>query len=106
VSTKMSPELVPCDGVNICMVVAIRLPPVGCCSIELMRSKKDFLMICALGDHKFLLNSLKPIFGFHWVPGMGECGRASSQGFPKPGLRWWWWWLLLLLNLVVRLELV
>jgi hypothetical protein len=61
----MSLELVPHDGVNVCMGVAIRLPPVGCCSIELVCSKKDFLAIRALGDHEFLLNSLKPIFSFH-----------------------------------------
>jgi hypothetical protein len=101
VSTKTSLELIPCDGFNICMGVAIRLPPVDCCSIELVHSKKDFLTIHALGDHEFLLNSLKPIFDFHWVLGLGECGRGSSQEFPKPVLRWWWWWLLLLLSLVV-----
>jgi hypothetical protein len=106
VSTKMSLELVPRDGVNACMSVAIRLPPVGCYSIELVRSKKDFLAIRALGDHEFLLNTLKPIFSFHWVLGLGECGRASPQEFPKPGRRWWWWWLLLLLSLVVQLKLV
>jgi hypothetical protein len=81
-------------------------PPVGCYSIELVHNKKDFLTIRALGNHEFLLNSLKPIFSFHGVLGLGECGWASSQEFPKPGLRWWWWWLLLLLSLVVRLELV
>jgi hypothetical protein len=67
----MSLELVPHDDVNICMGVAIRLSPVGCCYIELVRSKKDFLVIHALGDHKFLLNFLKPIFSFHWVLGLG-----------------------------------
>jgi hypothetical protein len=91
VSTKMSLELIPHDGVNACMSVTIRLPLVGCCSTELVRNKKDFLVIRALGDYKFLLDSLKPIFGFHWVLGLGECGRVSSQEFPKPGLRWWWW---------------
>jgi hypothetical protein len=106
VSTKMSLELIPRDGVNACMSVAIRLTPVGYCSIELVHSKNDFLMIRALGDHEILLNSLKLIFGFHWVLGLGECGRVSLQEFPKPGLRWWLWWLLLLLSLVVRLKLV
>jgi hypothetical protein len=105
VSTKMSLELIPRDGFNIFMGVSLRLPPVGCCSIELVHSKKDFLAIHALGDHEFLLNSLKPIFGFHLVLSLRECGRVSSQEFPKPRLRWWWW-LLLLLSLVVRLELV
>jgi hypothetical protein len=105
-STKMSLELIPCDGVGVHMGVAVRLPPVGCRSIELVRSKKDFLVIHALGDHEFLLNFIEPIFGFHWVLGLGECGRVSLQEFPKPGLRWWWWWLVLLLSLVVRLELI
>jgi hypothetical protein len=85
---------------------AVHLPPVGYCSIELVRSKKDFLVIHALGDHEFLLNSFEPIFSFHWVLGLGECGRVSSQEFPKPGRMWWWWWLVLLLSLVVRLELI
>jgi hypothetical protein len=104
VSTKMGLELIPRDDVNACMSVTIRLPLVGCCSIALVRSKKDFLTIHALGDHEFLLNSLKPIFDFHLVLGLGECGRSSPQEFPKPRLRWWW--LLLLLSLVVRLKLV
>jgi hypothetical protein len=77
VSTKTSLKLVPRDGVHIHMGVAIRLPPVGCRSIELVCSKKDFLTIHALGDHELLLNSLKPIFDFHWVLGLGEGGRAS-----------------------------
>jgi hypothetical protein len=53
VSTKTSLELVPCDGVDVHMGVVVRLPPVGCYSIELVRSKKDFLVIRALGDHEF-----------------------------------------------------
>jgi hypothetical protein len=78
VSTKMSLELVPCDGVDVHMGVAVRLPLVCCCSIELVRSKKDFLVIRSLGDHEFFLNSFEPVFSFRWVHGMGECGRASS----------------------------
>jgi hypothetical protein len=78
VSTKMSLELIPHDGVNVCMGIVVRLPPVGCCSIELVRDKKNFLVIHALGDHELLLNSLKPIFGFHWVLSLRENGRASS----------------------------
>jgi hypothetical protein len=106
VSMKISLELIPCDGVNVHMGVAVRLPLVGYCSIELVHSKKDFLVIHALGDHEFLLNSFEPIFSFHWVHGLGECGRVSSQEFPNPRLRWWWWWMVLLLSLVVRLELI
>jgi hypothetical protein len=78
VSTKMSLELIPHDGVDVCMGIVVRLPPVGCCSIELVRDKKNFLVIHALGDHELLLNSLKPIFGFHWVLSLRENGRASS----------------------------
>jgi hypothetical protein len=70
VSTKMSLELVPHDGVDVRMGVAVHLPPVGCSSIELMRGKKDFLVIHALGDHELLLNSVKPIFDFNWVLGL------------------------------------
>jgi hypothetical protein len=49
VSMKMGLELVPRDGVDFHMGVAIRLPPVGCHPIKLVHSKKDFLMIRALG---------------------------------------------------------
>jgi hypothetical protein len=70
VSTKTSIELISHDGVDIRMGVAVRLPLVGCRSIEMVHNKKDFLMIRALGDHELLLNSLKLIFGFHWVLGL------------------------------------
>jgi hypothetical protein len=63
----MSLELIPCDVVNICMGVTVCLPPICCRTKELVCSKKNFLVIRALGDHELLLNSLKPIFGFHWV---------------------------------------
>jgi hypothetical protein len=66
----MSLELVPGDGVDVCMGIAIRLPLVGCCAIELVRSKKDLLVIRALGDHEFLLDPLEPIFCVHGVFGL------------------------------------
>jgi hypothetical protein len=43
VSAETSLELVPCDGVDVHMGIAVRLPPVICCPIELVRSKKDLL---------------------------------------------------------------
>jgi hypothetical protein len=42
---------------------------------------------------------------FHWVHGLRESGRASSQKLAKSRLRWWWW-LLLLVNLHVQLQMV
>jgi hypothetical protein len=66
----MSLELVSCDGVDVHMGIAVRLPPVGCYPIELVRSKNYFLMIRALGDHKFLVNPLEPIFCIHGVLGL------------------------------------
>jgi hypothetical protein len=63
-------ELIPGDGVNIRMGIAVRLPPVSCCAIELVRSKKDLLAISALGDHDFLFNPLEPIFCVHGVFGL------------------------------------
>jgi hypothetical protein len=54
----MSLELIPHDGVDVHMGVAICLPPVGCRSIELMRGKKDLLVIHALGDHEFFSTPL------------------------------------------------
>jgi hypothetical protein len=67
VSAKTILELVPGDGVDVCMAIAIRLPPVSCCPIKLVRSKKDLLTIHALGDHEFLLDPLKPIFCVYGV---------------------------------------
>jgi hypothetical protein len=58
VSVETRLELVPCDGVDVHMGIAVRLPPVGCCPIELVRGKKDLLAICALGDHEFPFNPL------------------------------------------------
>jgi hypothetical protein len=73
----MSLELVPRDGIDVCMGVALRLPLVGCHSVELVHDKKDILAIRALGDHELLLNSFKTISSFQWVLGLGECGRVS-----------------------------
>jgi hypothetical protein len=70
VSAEMSLELIPCDGVNVHMGIAIRLPSVSCCAIELVRSKKDLLTISALGDHEFLFNPLEPVFCIHGVFGL------------------------------------
>jgi hypothetical protein len=89
------------------MGVTVRLPPICCHTKELVRRKKDFLMIHALGDYKFLLNSFKPIFSFHWVLGLGECGRVSSQELYQTRLVWWWRWrCLLLVSLLVGLHIV
>jgi hypothetical protein len=70
VSAETSLELIPCDGVDIHMGIAVRLPLVGYCPIELVRSKKDLLTIRALGDHEFPFNPLEPIFCIHGVLGL------------------------------------
>jgi hypothetical protein len=70
VSAETSLELIPCDGVDIHMGIAVRLPPVGCCPIELVRNKKDLLTISVLGDDMFLFNPLEPIFCVHGVFGL------------------------------------
>jgi hypothetical protein len=70
VVTEMRLELIPRDGVDVCMGVTLRLPPICCRTKELVRGKKNLLAIRALGDHKLLLNSLKPIFGLHGVLGL------------------------------------
>jgi hypothetical protein len=70
VSAEPSLELISGDGVDIHMGIAIRLPPVSCCTIELVRSKKDLLAISALGDHEFLFNPLEPVFCIHGVFGL------------------------------------
>jgi hypothetical protein len=70
VSAETSLELIPCDGVDVHMGIAIRLPPVSCCAIELVRSKKDLLAISALGDYEFLFNPLEPVFCIHGFLGL------------------------------------
>jgi hypothetical protein len=69
VGAEMSLELIPGDGVDVCMGIAVRLSPVGCCPIELVCSEND-LAISALGDHEFLFNPLEPIFCVHGVFGL------------------------------------
>jgi hypothetical protein len=60
----MSLELIPRDGVDVRIGVAVRLPPVGCHSIELVHGKKDFLMI------RVSVCEFNVIFGFHYVLGL------------------------------------
>jgi hypothetical protein len=67
VGAETSLELIAGDGVDVRMSIAIRLPPVSCCAIELVCSKKDLLAISALGDHEFLFNPLELIFCVHGV---------------------------------------
>jgi hypothetical protein len=100
VGAETSLELVLGDGVDICMGIAIRLPPVSCCPIKLVRSKKDILTIRKLGDHEFLLDPLKPTLCVHGVLGLREGGGASLQELRQTGLvRWWRWGYLLLVGL-------
>jgi hypothetical protein len=70
VSAETSLELVPSDGVDVHMGIAVHLPPVGYCAIELVHSKKDLLTISALGDHEFLFNPLESVFCIHGVFGL------------------------------------
>jgi hypothetical protein len=69
-SAETSLKLIPSDGVDVHMGIAVRLRPVGCCAIELVRSKKDLLTISALGDHEFLFNPLELVFCIHGVFGL------------------------------------
>jgi hypothetical protein len=102
VSAESSLELIPGDGVDVCMCVTVRLPPVGCGPIELVCREEDLLPIRALGDHEFLLDSLEPILCVHGVFGLREGGGASSQELCQMRLvRWWRWGYLLLIGFYV-----
>jgi hypothetical protein len=59
----MSLELILGDGVDVRMGIAVRLPLVGCCAIELVCSKKDLLTIRAL----LLLLLLLLDWPLHWL---------------------------------------
>jgi hypothetical protein len=89
VSVETSLELIPGDAVDVHMSIAVHLPPVGCCPKELVRSKKDLLVISALGDHEFLFNPLEPIFCVDGVFGLWEGGGAVSQELCQTRLVWW-----------------
>jgi hypothetical protein len=100
VSAESSLQLVPGDGVDVCMCVALRLPPVGCGPIEMVCREEDLLAIRALGDHEFLLDSLRPILCVDGVFGLREGVGASSQELSQTRLvRWWRWGCLLLVGL-------
>jgi hypothetical protein len=100
VSAETSLELIPGDGLDVCMHVVVRLPPVGCGPIELVCREEDLLAIRALGDHEFLLDSLEPILYVYGVFGLREGGGASSQLLSQTRLvRWWRWGYLLLIGL-------
>jgi hypothetical protein len=79
VGTETSLKLIPHNRIDVYMSVAACLPPICCCHKELVRGKKNFLVICALGDHEILLYPLKPILNFHGFLSLREGGGASSQ---------------------------
>jgi hypothetical protein len=78
VSAETSFGLVPGDGINVCMRVAVHFPLVGCGPIELVCREEDLLAIRALGDHEFLLDPLEPILCVHGVFDLREGGGVSS----------------------------
>jgi hypothetical protein len=79
----MSLELVPGDGVDVCMRVAVCLPSAGCGPIELVCREEDLLTIRALGDHEFLLDSLEPILCVHGVFVLREGGGRVRRNSAK-----------------------
>jgi hypothetical protein len=70
VVTETSLELIPRDGVDICMGVTVCLLPICYRTKELVCDKKNLLTIHALGDRELILNSIKPIFSLHGVLGL------------------------------------
>jgi hypothetical protein len=75
--------------------------------MELVCSKKNFLVICALDDHELLFCPLEPILIFHGILSLREGGGASSQKFSQMRLvRWQGRRCLLLVRLLVRLHVV
>jgi hypothetical protein len=79
----MSLELIPRDGVDVCMGVAVHLPLVACCSIELVRGKKNFLMIYALAITRFfstpLSQSLASIGSLFYEKLVGQVRKNSPS---------------------------
>jgi hypothetical protein len=79
VGTETSLELIPHNIIDVCLGVALHLPPICCCSKELVHGKQNFLAIRALGDHELLLYSLESILSFQGFLSLREGGGASSQ---------------------------
>jgi hypothetical protein len=78
VGMEMSLEFIPHNRSDVCVSVAVHLPPICCHPKELACDKKNFLTIHSLGDNELLLYSLEPILGFHGIVSLREGGGASS----------------------------
>jgi hypothetical protein len=78
VGMETSLELIPHNRIDICVGIAVCLPPICYHSKELVHVKKDILMICALDDHELPLYSLESILGFHGNLSLREGGGVSS----------------------------
>jgi hypothetical protein len=83
-------KLIPRNRVDVCVSVAIHLPPICCHPKELVCDKKNFLMVHALGDYELLLYPLEPITDFHGVFSLREGGGVSSQKLSQMRLVTWW----------------
>jgi hypothetical protein len=77
VGTEMSLKLIPRNRIDVYVGVAAHLPPICCCSKELVHGKKDLIVIRALGYHELLLISLELILGLHGILSLRENGGVS-----------------------------
>jgi hypothetical protein len=107
VGTETSLKLIPRNWIDVCMSIAVCLPPICYHPKELVCGKKNFLAIHALGDHELLLYPLEPVLGVHGIISLREGGGASSQKFSQPRLvRWLGRRCLVLVRLLVGLHVV
>jgi hypothetical protein len=107
VGTETSSKLIPRNQIDVCVSVAVHFPPICCYPKELVRGKKNFLVIRALCDHELLLYPLEPILGFRGILSLREGGGVSSLELSQMGLvRWREWRCLLLVRLLCRLHVV
>jgi hypothetical protein len=102
VGMEISLKLIPRNRVDLCVSVAVRLPPICCCPKELVHGKMNFLAIRALDNHELLLYPLEPILDFHGSLSLRESGGMSLQELSQMRLvRWRGWRCFLLVRLHV-----
>jgi hypothetical protein len=64
--TKCSPEFMSIYVVGFLMCMNMRIPPVGCRSLEPVFGEQNRLSVVALHDLKLLFNSFKLVIDVHW----------------------------------------
>src|SRR5512135_2318811 len=66
---KSSCEFLPSDRFSSSPALAKMIPPFSSRSMQLMRSKRNFLLLSTLDQVQLLLHRMQPISCFYWIGG-------------------------------------